>query len=109
MELQNVEWTRIADAGLDIATSDRGDDSIFEAFFAGYDRAFILPNEKEDAEGFRACLALNQGGERARLEAEYGRFRELCLGLLVPRDREESSALIVQAQRLPSVSHPWQQ
>lgn len=52
---------------------------MFDSFFAGYDRAFVLPNEKEDADGFRACLRLNHGAENQRLEREYGRFREICL------------------------------
>lgn len=30
-----------------------------DRFFEGYDRAFILPDEREEIEGFRACLALN--------------------------------------------------
>lgn len=62
-----------------IKTTDRGDGPVFERFFAGYDRAFVLPDEKEDVEGFRACLALNHGAEHRRLIAEYGPFRELCL------------------------------
>lgn len=28
-------------------------------FFSGYDRAFILPDEREELSGFKACLALN--------------------------------------------------
>ena len=37
---------------------------LLESFFEGYDRAFILPDEKEDLAGFQACLALNPS-ERA--------------------------------------------
>ncbi|MFC5345275.1 hypothetical protein ACETK8_04235 [Brevundimonas staleyi] len=29
-------------------------------FFEGYDRAFVLPDEREELEGFQACLALNR-------------------------------------------------
>jgi GNAT superfamily N-acetyltransferase len=39
----------------------------------------VLPDEKEDRDGFRACLALNHGEEHRRLVARYGPFRELCL------------------------------
>jgi len=46
-------------------------------FFAGYDAAFVLPNEKEDLPGFVACLALNSGAEYQRLSALYGPFREV--------------------------------
>ncbi len=65
--------------GLVVRTSDRGEGPVFDRFFAGYDRAFVLPDEKEDIEGFRACLALNHGAEHVRLTAEYGPFREICL------------------------------
>lgn len=65
--------------GLIIRTTDEGEGPLFERFFAGYDRAFVLPEEKEDREGFRACLALNHGAAHERLAAEYGPFRELCL------------------------------
>jgi hypothetical protein len=30
-----------------------------DRFFDGYDKAFILPDEREEIEGFRECLALN--------------------------------------------------
>ena len=44
-------------------------------FFAGYDRAFILPDEREEIEGFRNCLALN-----ATLPTLFGRrHREFVL------------------------------
>ena len=65
--------------GLVIRTTDQGEGPVFERFFAGYDRAFVLPEEKEDREGFRACLALNHGAAHERLAAEYGPFRELCV------------------------------
>ena len=69
--------TRAGD--LDLHVTDQGGGAVFEKFFAGYDQAFVLPDEKEDAEGFRACLALNHGAEHERLTAEYGPFREICL------------------------------
>lgn len=62
-----------------LRTTDRGDDSVFARFFHGYDRAFVLPDEKEDEDGLRACLALNHGDAHAALTARYGPFRELCL------------------------------
>lgn len=42
-----------------IIADDRPDSEILPEFFAGYDRAFVLPDEKEPLDGFRACLALN--------------------------------------------------
>lgn len=41
---------------------------ILPRFFDGYDRAFVLPDEREELEGFRKCLALNLTHRRA-----YGR------------------------------------
>lgn len=69
----------ICAAGLTIETTDRGEGPVFDAFFAGYDRAFVLPDEKEDADGLRACLALNHGAAGEHLRAAFGPFRELCL------------------------------
>ncbi len=45
---------------------------VLERFFEGYDRAFILPDEREELEGFRKCLALNQSHRHAfgRIHAE---------------------------------------
>jgi GNAT superfamily N-acetyltransferase len=70
---------RAANQTLAIRTTDRSDTDIFERFFAGYDRAFVLPDEKEDREGLEACLALNHGAAHASLAASFGPFRELCL------------------------------
>ena len=39
--------------------------SILTRFFEGYDRAFVLPDEREDLAGFRKCLALNRTHRRA--------------------------------------------
>ncbi|QDX24795.1 hypothetical protein FPZ54_01260 [Sphingomonas suaedae] len=65
--------------GLIVRTSDTGEGAVFDRFFAGYDKAFVLPDEKEDRDGFAACLALNHGSEKARLTALYGEFTELVL------------------------------
>lgn len=62
-----------------VQQTDTGEGAVFDRFFAGYDRAFVLPDEKEDRDGFIACLALNHGAEKARLTARYGAFREVCL------------------------------
>jgi GNAT superfamily N-acetyltransferase len=48
-------------------------------FYAAYDRAFVLPDEKEDLAGFRDCLALNHGEAYARLSQRYSLFRELVI------------------------------
>jgi GNAT superfamily N-acetyltransferase len=64
---------------LRLQVTDRGDGPVFERFFAGYDRAFVLPDEKESREGLSECLALNHGAAYAELVGRYGPFRELCL------------------------------
>jgi GNAT superfamily N-acetyltransferase len=66
-------------SGLVITLSDASEGPVFERFFAGYDRAFVLPDEKEDIEGLKAALDLNHDREGAALAARYGPFRELCL------------------------------
>lgn len=68
---------------LRILASTRGD-RVFERFFAAYDAAFVLPDEKEGRDGFLACLALNEGPAHARLAARLGPFREWVV--VVERD-----------------------
>lgn len=47
------------DGGLLLRATDRADAPLLEHFFAGYDKAFVLPDEREELDGFRACLAIN--------------------------------------------------
>lgn len=65
--------------GLRLSTAIDADGAVFARFFAGYDKAFVLANEKEDEEGFRRCFALNFGDDYARLSALYGPYSEVCL------------------------------
>lgn len=56
----DARWTMtVGDALLVEATGDP-DSPVLDRFFAGYDRAFVLPDEREELDGFRACLALNE-------------------------------------------------
>jgi GNAT superfamily N-acetyltransferase len=71
--------TKTGAGDLVLHATDQGGGPVFERFFAGYDRAFVLPDEKEDRAGLSACLALNHGAAHARLVDRFGRFRELCL------------------------------
>lgn len=57
----------------------RSDDPRLETFFEAYDAAFILEDEKEDLDGFKACLDLNAGEAYARLSGLYGPYRELVI------------------------------
>lgn len=45
--------------GLCLRTSEDPASPVLQAFYAGYDRAFVLPNEREDLAGFVDCLRLN--------------------------------------------------
>lgn len=65
--------------GLTFSSSIRADSDVFARFFAGYDKAFVLPNEKEDEEGFARCFELNFGADYERLSALYGPYSEVCL------------------------------
>ncbi len=69
----------ITGEGLRLSTAISAEDDVFARFFAGYDKAFVLPNEKEDEEGFRRCFELNFGADYARLSGLYGAYSEVCL------------------------------
>jgi GNAT superfamily N-acetyltransferase len=79
---------RFREGDLSIEATDRADDGVLDAFFAAYDTAFVLANEKEEIGGFRDCLALNAGARHEALQARYGPFREL---LLVARDDDDGT------------------
>lgn len=51
--------------GVGVRASDDPDSPILPRFFSGYDRAFVLPDEREDLEGFKACLSLNRSHRHA--------------------------------------------
>jgi GNAT superfamily N-acetyltransferase len=52
------------------------DSPLVAQFYAGFDRAFVLPNEKETFEGIKQCLSLNAGADGVRLALRWGRVRE---------------------------------
>ena len=83
--------------GLIVQQTDIGEGAVFDRFFAGYDRAFVLPDEKEDRDGFITCLALNHGAEKARLTALYGQFREICLSVDEPDGTHVGGANFIAA------------
>ncbi len=45
--------------GLRLEASEDPASPVLTAFYAGYNRAFVLPDEREDLAGFKDCLALN--------------------------------------------------
>lgn len=46
--------------GVRVTASADPSSPILRRFFSGYDRAFVLPDEREDLAGFEKCLALNR-------------------------------------------------
>ena len=52
-------WTATGADGLRVCATTHPDSGVLTRFFLGYDRAFILPDEREEMAGFRRCLALN--------------------------------------------------
>lgn len=70
---------RFESSGLHFSFTDRADDGVLDDFFPAYNRAFVLENEKERVEGFRDCLALNDGNLHRALSERYGPFCELVV------------------------------
>lgn len=63
--------------GIRVTASDDPSSPVLRRFFTGYDRAFVLPDEREELAGFEACLALN-----ATHHAAFGRrHREMVVVL----------------------------
>jgi hypothetical protein len=75
-------------AGLLIEATTDPHSPILETFYAGYDEAFVLPNEKEEYDGFVTCLALNSSEAYPRLVQRYGSFREVVLIVREPAGGE---------------------
>lgn len=72
------DWEADLAGGLHLRATTRFHSETFRQFFDGYDRAFVLPDEKEGAPGFKAALDLNHGAAYATLADKYGPFREIC-------------------------------
>jgi hypothetical protein len=65
------------DLVLKVSTS--ADDGVLDDFYADYDKAFVLPSEKEGYEGFVRCLGLNGAGTYEGLATRFGAFCEYVL------------------------------
>ncbi len=85
-----IEHRALTADGLQVEATVSPDSAIMGDFYASYDDAFVLPNEKEGYDGFAKCLALNFGDAYLRLSNLYGAFREV---VLVARD-PDSGALV---------------
>lgn len=73
------DWTHLTEDGLRLELTTRFGGEVFDEFFQAYDKAFVLPDEKEEASGFEAALDLNHGEPYRRLSARFGPYREVCL------------------------------
>jgi GNAT superfamily N-acetyltransferase len=74
-----VQYRMPTGDGLLLEATVSPDSRILHTFYASYDDAFVLPNEKEAFDGFAKCLALNFGDSYERLSQLYGAFREIVL------------------------------
>lgn len=55
--IDDLSWTW--DDGVRVTATADPQSPVLHRFFEGYDRAFILPDEREEFDGFVQCLALN--------------------------------------------------
>jgi GNAT superfamily N-acetyltransferase len=62
--------------------TDSSRSAVLEEFFRGYDRAFVLPDEREELAGFRACLELND----TDVAKAFGRTHREYVVVLTARD-----------------------
>lgn len=82
--------------GLFVRATDDPASPVVDDFYAGYDKAFVLPNEKEDLAGFRECLALNHGAAFERLQGLYGPYREIVAVAVDPdTDQQVAGASLI--------------
>jgi len=81
--------------GLRVIASGDPESPLLDRFMQGYDRAFVLPNEREEREGFVACLEMN-GKDNA---SDAGKFIEL-----VSVFENQDGELVAGANFLLSVS-----
>jgi len=56
----NQDHGFILPGGVRVTASSDPASPILQRFFEGYDRAFVLPDEREDLAGFETCLAMNR-------------------------------------------------
>lgn len=73
------DWSLRALHGLVLRATIDPQSPVLAEFYAGYDKAFVLPREREELQGFRDCLALGAGPAFEELSARYGPFREVVL------------------------------
>lgn len=60
VQLNETGTEFVLPGGVRVRATDDPASPLLDRFFEGYDRAFVLPDEREELEGFQACLALNR-------------------------------------------------
>lgn len=84
--------------GVRVTASSDPDAPLLRRFFEGYDRAFVLPDEREEMEGFQKCLALNSSHRNA-----FGRVHSELVAVL----EDEAGTLLGGANFLAtSITRP---
>lgn len=99
----DARWSLDLGDGLFASGTERPDSPVLSRFFAGYDRAFVLPEEREELDGFHACLALNP--------ASRHRFGRLHCELIVTIDGGNGNLLgganfLTTRMTAPPAGHP---
>lgn len=82
--LHTRSWDMMSRTGMLISVTCDFDSVTFRDFFIEYEKAFVLPAEREEESGFKDCLTLNHGPLHDGLEAQFGRFIEIVLTARMP-------------------------
>lgn len=82
--LHTRSWEMTSRTGMLLSVTCDFDSATFRDFFTEYEKAFVLPAEREEESGFKDCLALNHGHLHDGLEAQFGRFVEIVLTARTP-------------------------
>lgn len=74
-----TDWFSISTSGCRIHLTTNPDSPILQQFYNEYDKAFVLAQEKEDFDGFQACLRLNSTEAYAPLSLRFLPYCEVVL------------------------------
>lgn len=91
-------------SGLLAEGSTASDSPLLAEFFASYDRAFVLPDEKEEREGFERCLELNEGRAYDELSSRVGEYAE---PIVIVRDPDSGRLLAGANFLVAPLREPW--
>ena len=95
-------WRLNLGDGLYVLGTDSPHSLLLERFYEGYDKAFIIPSEREELEGFVKCLSLNSTLARK----SERRFRELIFVLHGENHNVLGGANFLAVEHLGRTPHP---